>query len=312
MQRQSDRPALSRQSLLTIVMLAVLLISVGGAWLLARGRGAMARTAVEIIRQIRGDGLARHWDPQTVRWYLDRRDGRAGAWRLLLRARRQGGGFEGLTFIVRQSHPNRRVTWAYWSLNADATSGTYFARTLSGQHLGRGWAHVIDSKTIVALADGQITIRQDIGPEPFLSQADTPPAYLPEGALALAQALVARRKAKAVFKITQDSKPPAGRRPRFVPVTMRYEGSGAAGGAASAVTRRIRGQKDPDMLYLDERGIPVRIESAGWVEQAVDRQQAQAAFADTADAEFILQLLRGHTEPVALVRRLLGGRDDPR
>ena len=295
MQAQPDSERESRDALLTVVMFVLLLLSVGGAWLLVRGRGSLTRAAADVLKQIRTDGLDAHWEGQTVRWYVTREDGKPTGWRLLLRARRNDGGFEGIDFGV-WTAPQHGVSWSHWSLNADATEALYVARVLSGRKFG---------KTIVKLGNGRIVIQQELESGSFTSVAGAPQTYLPEGLMTLAQSLVARNKSQATFKITLDLLPPSGTEPHFIPVNMRYALPGNVPGASSAVRAELGGTGNEEMFYLDDQGEVVRSVAETMTEDIADFDEVRAIFGDTANLKYILRRLRVYKTAADLADRLL-------
>ena len=60
-----------KRSLLAVVMLVVLLVSVGVAWVLGEWADRRVKSAVATLAAVRRDGLAKHW-PERLRldWYL--------------------------------------------------------------------------------------------------------------------------------------------------------------------------------------------------------------------------------------------------
>ena len=296
MQTSPDSPRVSRQGLLTAVMFVLLLLSVGAAWLLTRGRGSPTRAAMNVLEQIRADGLGAHWEGQTVRWYVIRANGKPVGWRLLLRAGRDDGGFEGLEFIVAGNAPRRSVNWWHWSLNADATKGVYVAQALSRRNFG---------KTIVKLGNGRIVIQQELKSGLFTSAASVPPTYLPPGLMRLAYSLVARNKSQATFKTTIDSRRPSGTKPDFAFANIRYAAPDDAGGASLAVRMGGDSTGNATMLYMDDRGELVRTVTEITVEDIADYDEVRAIFGDTANLKYILRRIGVYKTAAGLAARLL-------
>lgn len=291
-------------------MFVLLLLSVGAAWLLARGRGSPIRAAMNVIEQIRAEGLDAHWQAKTVRWYVIRANGVPAGWRLLLRARRDDGGFEGIEFIVSGNAPQRKVNWWHWSLNADATKGVYVARALSRRKFGPTFALFTDGRTVVTLGNGRIVIQQELESGSFTSASGAPPTYMPEGLMTLAQALVAKNKSQATFKMTIDALRPSGTEPHFVPVNIRYASPGDVPGASSAVRVELGGTDNVDMLYLDDRGEVVRIVTRTTVEDVSDFDEVRAIFGDTANLNYILRRIRVYKTAAILAARLLARKSE--
>jgi len=290
-------------------MLLVLAASVGGAWWFVRARAPLAETGAEIVQRIRSHGLQRYWPRPTVRWFLTRSNGRAVGWRLLARAMRQGGEFEGLEVAsVTGQRQSVTLTWAYWSLDSHAGRGSYRSEIITVQQVGPLQKWSTQGEARVDVENGTIEISQKFGRERFQSRAGTPPNYLPEGALPLARALVAADKTEGLFKLTYDHVPPVRGVPQFFDVKLLYVDPASQQGAAAALRQTGRGVP-PTTYFLDADGITVRKTSADTVEDAVTAKEVLAQFPGR--RSFIAHALRGQKEPLELMEKLLSDEADP-
>ena len=117
---------------ISVVMLAVLLASVGGAWLMVRDNvGQRGARLMQILRQ---EGLDHYWPASSDEWMLRRReDGKVIGWRAQFIVAEEGGGYLGLLVQTRDPRPDRPVIqWETWQLNRDATNGDYSAGEFDG------------------------------------------------------------------------------------------------------------------------------------------------------------------------------------
>ncbi len=161
----------SRQSLLSLAMLGVLLASVGAAWMIISSHRAHWREAAvrgaELIADIRAKGLGEYWTDHPVEdWYLlrDPQDQPIG-WRYASRTPATGG-YGGRLVNRFQANKYREA----WQLDAGAITGTYSSEATNQP-----------SSAIRLSPDGltvQVGDRTVIDPVP---QAD----YVPEGMLEL-------------------------------------------------------------------------------------------------------------------------------
>lgn len=168
-----------RQTILSVIMLGVLFVSVGVAWLVAyHGRGPTNRGS-GIIQHIREKGLDAFWDRQTVEaWYLGRDEqGKPIAWQRATR-RFTDGQYVGTRIIGAAEGVLSRESWR---INNTATEGLY-----EGLSVGRV------PVTQIALADGKATVRTGLRARTATSQ--TPPNYVPEGLSWLVFSLAAKAK----------------------------------------------------------------------------------------------------------------------
>ncbi len=172
MNNKNSFTSVSRQSLLSIAMLGVLLLSIGAAWMIisshrARWRQSAERGA-ELMADLRSKGLAEYWTDQTVSdWYLyrDAQDRPAG-WRYTKRSPTTEG-YGGRT--VHWPTKTSRYT-ELWRLDARATTGTYLSEVTD-----MPTTEIVLSPQGLTVAVGQTKIFDA-----------TPPAnYVPEGIMEL-------------------------------------------------------------------------------------------------------------------------------
>lgn len=222
-----------KRSLLAGVMLAVLVASVGVAWVLGELADRRVKSAVATLAAVRRDGLGKHW-PERLRvdWYLSYAGDEAepSGWGASIRGRGDQGPFAGMMLRV----TGHEYTLEQWLLNADATSGDYDALK------GVGWPLPDTSVTLEKGEDGE---KMDVTVTPYggkrlPGRAPAPKNYLPEGTLELAVALVAAGRGNAQFALVFNESPNVGGRIEFGTVRMRYAGKGPT--RQGKETRRVR------------------------------------------------------------------------
>ena len=216
-----------KRSLLAVVMLVVLLVSVGVAWVLGELADRRVKSAVATLAAVRRDGLAKHW-PERLRldWDLSYAGDEAdpSGWRAAIRGRGDQGEFAGMVVHV----SGQEYQLETWVLNADATSGYYDALR------GVGWPL---PDTSIKLDDGVVTVAPH-GGKRFPGRGQAPDNYLPEGTLELAVALVAAWRGNAQFALVFNERSNVGGRVEFGTVRMRYVGKGPT--RQGKETRRVR------------------------------------------------------------------------
>jgi len=207
--------------LLALLMVAVLGVATGMAWLLQVRADRRVRAAAEIIRRIRADGLAAYWPDETrIDWYLIRVGSDVRGWRASAKIPGTDGGFDGLTVDLTRGESERseQLLLASWSLNADATAGRYVGTV---EVSGAG-----GSETRIFLSDDRVNVQQfalDLEAE-----SPAPDNYLPEGTMGLAVRLVARTGANAQFAMVFDEKPNTRGVVEFGSIRIRSLGSARA------------------------------------------------------------------------------------
>jgi hypothetical protein len=188
MSTSQDNPYRSRQALLSLVMLGVLLASVGAAMLVVRGSQGPRQRGDELLRHIRSRTLEALWqDKETDIWLLAVDEtGAAVGWEHITRTMADGQ-YAG----TNRSQTPGIVSQETWRLNADATKGGYD----STARLGRA---SLDRTTIV-FQDGMVTVQKGAQDRPVTSKA--PSNYIPEGLDLLVFHLAASRGEKAVCQM---------------------------------------------------------------------------------------------------------------
>ncbi|MCK4626960.1 MAG: hypothetical protein KAV00_16730 [Phycisphaerae bacterium] len=190
MKRTPMKSENARRGLLAVLMLVVLSGSVGIAWMLERRSDKKTEAGAQIIRQIREKGLGNYWpDKLQIDWFLVQAYGETIGWKASARGEIANGKFVGVNMEVL---PNRRHSHEIWTLNPDATIGTYHAdfRAADGS----------DFKTDIFLKDGVVKVRQHAGGAGTpVAHSQAPENYLPEGTLQLAVQRVAESRANAQF-----------------------------------------------------------------------------------------------------------------
>ena len=177
-----------RAALATLVLMGILLLTVGGAWLLVRFYRSPSRQGAILLQEMRRRTLVDLWprEPYTARF--ERRDatGRLQS-RLRISRRPANDGFTGASLHEAVSGAARRIgdVRETWAVSRDLSKGTYRA-----EYLSQGLIVRID------LGREEVEFRATgLGP----AQAEAPANYIPEGLEWLAVRLVARSGRKATF-----------------------------------------------------------------------------------------------------------------
>jgi len=216
-------------------MLAVLLASIGAAWLVGHRRAIPQQRGAEILRDIRRRSLSAFWPEGRVeRWFLglDAR-GRAVAWRRTTRTARDGG-YEGTIY---SGHGKGMISQETWQLSGDASAGEY-----TGLAIGQ-WT--ID-QTLIGLKDGKVTVRRGRGAKPV--SANAPDNYIPEGLGGLVLFLASRQSEQIVCHMIFNETAVVQQEVHFTPVTLVPEGRGQVRMIVQGMHRGVRYDYDADGL----------------------------------------------------------------
>ncbi len=219
-----DTPPRTRQNLLVVIMLGVLLASVGVAWLLTWSDDPAKQRGEAILASIRERQLPNWWgtDPIDL-WYLIRDEGgRPVGWQHVTR-RTVAGGYAGTRQI--RLLDRQWIIDEKWEISADATGGGYEGTSITPR--GR-------SETYTELTGGQVRIT---APQTAAAASAAPPNYIPEGLNTLVFFLAAAGGEKTICQMVFDSDAVRGGRVNFKSVTLKpagpnrlqvvYPGSGA-------------------------------------------------------------------------------------
>jgi len=266
---------------LNVILAAILAGAIGAAWTLARPTPADLRGR-QILDEIRHTGLAAYWPEATTAWYVHSGGEGVTGWRAEAVIPGPNGTFNGLNVIAGNTSLGERGVWERWTLNADATEGSYSSGTLvqTARELR------LSTDTTIALTNGQVTVSQWTEGYVVTTSAPAPKGYLPEGTMGIARRLVARHKAKARFRTVYNDLPPRGSRPAFTPLDMEFRrlDENAPKGARAAV-RVVPGHPKRDLqdrYYLDAReGVIGRITRRS-VEMQVAVPEVEAVFRNAA------------------------------
>ncbi len=266
----------TRRGLLAGLMLAVLLASVGIAWLLDRRSAGKVHAGAKIVQKIRAKGLEHYWPEKLqIDWFLIQSNGNTIGWKASARARASGGGkFIGVDVeVVPEQHSSHEI----WTLNADATAGAYHAdfRSAGGKGL----------KTDILLNDGVVTVIQyTTAVRSAKARADAPENYLPEGTLHLAVRQAADTRADAQFAMVFNERPNRDETVEFGTLRLQYLGSSQTQQGRTVHRVRMsetRGRgKHGTVFELDEKGKILLIQGQKVRSTAVDEQTVKKSFAD--------------------------------
>ncbi len=217
-----------RDAVVAVAMLAVLAVTIAGAWWLVWARNAPARRGAELVAQVRSEGLGAFWQgPEVQFWQIERTQltpygpVRSVLWTVELRKQRPDGGFEELS--VTGANPDR-LQWAYWKLNAQATEGLYQAGILDRNRVSRQLE--TRQKTEIRQTADKLAVQQfmDDAGKRVETFAPVPENYAPEGTLRLLRDLTARNGENADFLVVYDEVPPGGQEPSFNTIQYAYRG----------------------------------------------------------------------------------------
>jgi hypothetical protein len=202
-----------RQSLLGLVLLAILGLSVLAAWTMVQARQAPADRGKDMLRGIRTRTLSSYWGSQeSSRWYLVR-DSAGRSVGYMVRARKPvEKGHSGLT-LMRMGNVQHGESWA---LDAAATQGSYTS-TIGG----RG---VLDTQ--ITLRDDQVTVSRPWEGGSGKATSPAPGNYIPEGLMPLIVAEVSRTAAETRFCFIYDPESITREGVHFTAITMTPQGDG--------------------------------------------------------------------------------------
>ena len=285
---ESDKPTSSREARRVLVLFAIFVLCIGAAWWLGSYRGRALARGEEIIDEMRQTGLHAAWPDQAwAGWFLISRGGRNVGWQVRFRQPRPGGGFAGGEMRVELSATGPMRLTSRWLLNDQASAGTYLSDVSILSRSGTVLLRRAMYSARIHLEQSLLDVQQHIHGGKYVSQADEPAGYIPEGTMDVVLGLVARYKTTAKFRMILDSQPPEGEWTQFVVVELAYRDDIkplSPGGSVVQVT--IAKQKQ--LYFLDKTGLVEKQTSDQSQELAVTRAKVLAEFPDAANmlAEF--------------------------
>jgi len=283
-----EKPASSRKARRVLVLFVIFALCVGAAWWLGSYRGRALARGEKIIAKMRQTGLPAAWPgPARARWFLISRGGRNVGWQVRFRQPRPKGGFAGGEMRVELSATGPIRLTSRWLLNDQASAGTYLSDVSVLSRSGTVLLRRAMYSARIHLEQSLLDVQQHIHGGKYVSQADEPAGYIPEGTMDVVLGLVARYKTTAKFRMILDSQPPEGDWTRFVVVELAYRDNIkplSPGGSVVQVT--IAKQKQ--LYFLDKTGLVEKQTSDQSQELAVTRAKVLAEFPDAANmlAEF--------------------------
>jgi hypothetical protein len=253
--------SLFRRSLLALVMLAILLATMGGAWLLEDQAGRRVRAAEGMVAHVRAKGLASFWTADlAIRWYLIKIDAKVIGWRAEAHGQIPAGDFAGLNLRYR-ADPVRRVediTVEQWKVNPEATAGEYTAGRVSPEL-------TLVKDTQINLDAGVVEIHHMADTGPQEAKAAAPANYLPEGTMNLALALVGKAKADAQFAMVYNERDNPGGVIQFGAARLTYQGQRHADQGKTLTEVKMTyagaGRGGEEIALLNEAGEVVGMEA---------------------------------------------------
>jgi hypothetical protein len=227
-----------RPALLSLIMLAVLVLSVAAAWLLAVPRQAAYRHAIDILHSLDADTLSNYWATHDDTWFIAYdASGRIG-WQGTLLGR-AGKLFTGRTKTKLQlpNSPNF-IDEERWGISDDLKTTDYTETSPTYKVISR---------------DGAIRVRFLVeSPNGIVKPVDLPPGgqgervdnYLPPCLIELAVARVAKTQRGATFAIV-DSSPFVQHQPALRMLNLAITPAGP-----HTVQVTLRGDTDITYVYI--------------------------------------------------------------
>jgi len=266
----------SRQFLLSLVLLAVLAVSVLAAWVMVRVRQAPIARGQAILRQMRDRTLQEFWgDKPDMTWLLTREPGGQPVGYMARARWRTDEGYEGAVFATVQGHRQAER----WSIDPSASAGTYVGDI--------GW--MAATETFITLSAGRVTVRQGRS-KPVAKAA--PGNYIPEGLMWLVVAEVSKTDKSAVFSMVFNAEAIQLDDVNFTTITMTPLGDGNVRVRADLLAGRI------DQTYqVDSQGNVVRVEDNAdhSVSSVVDVKELAKLFPEATELVPFLQNRSDHT-----------------
>jgi len=280
-EREPEKPHFAR---IAVIMLGVLLLSTGAAWLLVAGRDRASVRGAEIVRELRGRGLGAFWDGPQIRWYLETRQGRPVGWHAFIVAP-AGQEYHGLDVRHWLTPTGEQTYWERWELNATATAGAYRAGPVA-----RGM-RITD--TVIRYAKDEVSLLKNATDAKALSPA--PDNYIPEGALNLVCLLTSRQDRRAYFHMVFNEREPVAGKIDYGTIMLQPVDAASLGisEAVSAVRYRTWVPRQQDrVLAFDRQGRLLATVSADedGRRTAVAESEVLRHFPDAAD--LVVQLAR--------------------
>ncbi len=238
----------ARRAVMTALMVALLGLTVLGAWALQAPPARRVRAAARMLRKLRPEGHNQDW-PEEVRidWYLVRAGASSVGWTGVVTGRTLDGNCAGIRVEVRPDEEFRSVE--SWRLNPNATAGSYQAVTQLGrQHL----------RTRIDLKKGTVHVRSGGNK----ASAVAPANYMPEGTFDVLVRRVAAERADVQFKLVFNNRQNIPGEVRFDTLRMRYLGRKAKAGQPRLQAVRVSGVRTTRQYVatyqIDENGTVVR------------------------------------------------------
>jgi len=210
-----------------VLMLVLLAGAVAAAWLVSEARYYDPRAAVDLLADIRRQGLGSYWpDEPSENWYLVYGpQGRAVGWSVERRVGRADGGFAG----ARIEEYDGVLSIERWQLDDSAATGEYRADQWQFRNVRVSGRPVKVSvkmpATEIQLTAGGVGVLRSDGERKVSAEASDPPAnYIPEGLSNLAIYQAALKGRKTEFLLIQNSAAISGKSVVFTPLRVKPVG----------------------------------------------------------------------------------------
>ncbi len=265
----------TRQKLLAPVMVGILAVSVGAAWLLAHVRQGRVDAAEEVLATLRSRGLRAIWGDRPWRAYFVGRtqEGEPVGWLAMIR-KPTDSGYVGTFEMHRAGDGYRMNASSRWELDNGARNGRYFAVqrvTDPRTRMSR------EFETSIELSPARLEIIES-GPRGAAEASLRPPEnYLPEGAMSAVVRLMRDAPDRTGFQQLLDTQ--AIRYGKAYFATVLFD---AAQGDAVEVVTHSMGETGTQVYRLDDTGEVRGIEDPEGVSyQAASLEKVLKLFPDS-------------------------------
>jgi hypothetical protein len=201
----------AKLGMVAVVMIAILAVSIGLAWLQTKPPAALPQSGGGIISKLGEDTLDEYWaSAHDTHWFIGLKPkSRPVGWQMLSRDRGSDNMFSGsrVDQSVRALPQESR-----WQLKTDLSEGLYIAYSpiAGGQTI----------ETRIMLSKNEVSVIRSNGKQKLTASAPRPDNYVPEGAFHLILKLVAESGGATTVKMIHDEIAIAGGSVHFITVLL--------------------------------------------------------------------------------------------
>ena len=264
---KTEKTAIAQKGSRVLILFGIFSICVAAAWWMAKHRESIDMRQKElnalwslegenVITEMRQKKLSAFWgEEDSTQWCLIRSDGKNVGWEVQYRKISPEGGFGGGAMRILLSAEGPKRMTSRWVLNNEISHGAYISDVSILGQLDTRRGIMLKRPLYAARIEmnaGRLDVEQEIKRVKFVSRADEPDNYIPEGTIDLVSYLVAKRKTQARFKMILDAQPPSEKGITFVNVDIRVSEINplSAGGLAAIIT--VAGQES--LCFFDKTG----------------------------------------------------------